>query len=71
MDILIWLGAAISAIGLFGIIWCAFQVIKAKSDDLEDAELRARVQAVMPINLAALFMSAIGLMCVIVGILLG
>jgi len=71
MDILIWVGATISASGLFGILWCAFQVIKAKRANLSDEALRGRIQRVMPINLAALFLSVIGLMLVVVGILLG
>ncbi|WP_377504497.1 hypothetical protein [Octadecabacter sp. R77987] len=71
MDWLIWGGAGISVLGLVGILASVVKVSKAKRAGLDDAELRARVQAVLPLNLGALFLSVIGLMCVIVGIMLG
>ena len=37
---------------------------------LPDDELRARVAKILPINLIALFISMIGLMAVIIGVLL-
>ena len=71
MDVLIWAGAVISFAGLAGLVWCIVTVWRARRANLEDAELRARVQKVVPINLGALFLSVIGLMLVIVGIFLG
>lgn len=67
---LIWIGATLSVIGLIGIIYSIVAVTKAKRAKLEDAELRARMSKVLPINLGALLVSVIGLMCVIVGIVL-
>ena len=67
---LIWIGATLSVIGLIGIIYSIVAVTKAKRANLEDAELRARMSKVLPINLGALLVSVIGLMCVIVGIVL-
>lgn len=70
MDNLMWIGALISLVGMAGIVYCAVQVWKAKQADLGDEALYARIRAVMPINLASMFISVIGLMAVVVGILL-
>jgi hypothetical protein len=70
MDIIIWIGAALSVVGLIGIIYSIIAVARAKRAGLTDEELRARVSKVLPINLGALFVSVIGLMAVIVGVLL-
>jgi hypothetical protein len=67
---LIVIGATLSVIGLIGIIYSIVVVAKAKRANLEDAALRARLAKVLPINLGALFVSVIGLMCVIVGIII-
>lgn len=71
MEILIWIGAAISVAGLVGLVWCIIQVARAKRENLSDEDMRARLQKVVPINMAALFLSVIGLMVVVIGILLG
>ena len=71
MEFVVWGGAALSAIGLFGIIYSIVAVTRAKRVNLPDEELRARISKVLPINLAALFVSMIGLMAVIVGVMLG
>ncbi|WP_415183556.1 hypothetical protein [Phaeovulum sp.] len=71
MEILVWVGAAISVIGLVGIVWCIITVAQARRAGLEDAVLRARLQRVVAINLGALFTSVIGLIIVVVGVLLG
>ncbi len=70
MEYLIWIGAAISLAGVAGLIWCIVLVARAKRANLSDDALRARLQSVLPLNLGALLLSAIGLMCVIVGIAL-
>lgn len=71
MDGLIWGGAAISVIGLAGLLWCIFKVAAAKRAGLTDDDLRDAVKRVVPINMGALFLSVIGLMMVILGIFLG
>lgn len=63
-------GAALSIFGLIGIVYSIVAVAKAKRAKLEDAALRARLEKLLPINLGALFVSVIGLMLVIVGIVL-
>lgn len=71
MPYLIWAGALISMVGLAGIVLSMVRVMRARRAGLSDADLRVRIAAILPLNLGALFVSVIGLMCVIVGILLG
>ena len=70
-DLLIWVGAAISLIGLAGLMWCIIRVARAKRAQLDDDAMRAVLQSVVPLNLGALFVSAFGLMLVVLGIFLG
>ncbi|WP_370462763.1 hypothetical protein [Ruegeria sp. PrR005] len=70
-DIIIWAGASLSLAGLAGLVWCILRVNKARKAGLSDDDLRAAVQAVLPWNLGALFLSVLGLMMVILGISLG
>jgi hypothetical protein len=71
MEIVVWIGAALSVIGLCGIVYSIVAVTRAKRANLPDEELRARISGILPINLGALFVSMIGLMAVIVGVMLG
>jgi len=71
MEILVWAGALVSLLGLVGLIWCIFKVWKARKSGLSDEALREAVRKVVPLNTAALFISVLGLMMVIVGIMLG
>ncbi len=71
MEIIVWIGAALSAIGMCGIVYSIIAVAKAKRAGLSDEELRGRIATVLPINLIALFISMIGLMAVIIGVMLG
>ncbi len=68
MQWLMWAGAAVSVIGLLGLIFSIVKVSKARRAGLSDEELRAAVQKVIPLNLGSLFLSVMGLMMVIVGI---
>jgi hypothetical protein len=71
MELLVGLGAVISVIGLIGIVLSIAQVRKAKKTARDDAELKARIQKALPLNLGAFLLSVLGLMCVVVGVLLG
>ena len=70
MDWLVVLGALVTLGGLGLLVYCIMAVAKAKKAGLPDEELRGRIQRVVAINLAALFISSIGLMMVIVGLFL-
>jgi hypothetical protein len=71
MEMVVWVGAALSVIGLIGIGYSVVMVTRAKRANLSDADMRARLAKVLPINLGALGVSVLGLMTVAVGIMLG
>ncbi|MBP0484628.1 hypothetical protein [Sagittula salina] len=70
MGWLIWIGAAVSLVGLAGLTWCIIKVWRARKAGLPEEELRAVVRSVVALNMGALFLSTIGLMIVILGIFL-
>ncbi len=70
MEMLVWLGAAVTVTGMVGIIYSVVLVTRARRSELEDDALRARLSKILPVNLAALFLSVIGLMMVVIGVLL-
>ena len=70
MDAVIWTGAAVSLLGLAGLVWCILRVARARRAGLDEEAMRATLQAVIPLNLGALFLSVIGLMMVVLGIIL-
>ena len=71
MDILIWIGTAFTLLGVAGLVYCIVLATQARRAGLPDDALRARLQRVVTLNLAALGISAIGLMLVVTGIMLG
>jgi len=71
MQALIPIGATLSLAGVAGLIWCIVLALRARRAGLDDAALRARLQHLVALNLAALGVSALGLMLVVIGILLG
>ena len=71
METLIWTGAAISLIGLAGLVYCIVTVMRARRAGLDDAAMKAKLQSVVAWNLGSLLTSALGLMMVVVGIILG
>ncbi len=70
-DLLIWGGAALTATGLIGIVWCIAAMVGARRARVDDAAMRARMQRVVAVNMAALAASMLGLMAVVLGIMLG
>lgn len=69
-DILVWLGAALTLAGVALLIGCIAIVARARKSGLDDAALRARMRRALVLNMAALALSGIGLVLVIVGIFL-
>lgn len=68
MDWLIWIGAALTLLGVAGLVWCIVLALRAKRAGLPDAEMRAVLQRVVVLNMAALAVSGLGLMCVVFGV---
>ncbi|WP_238367386.1 hypothetical protein [Mesobacterium pallidum] len=71
MQSLIWIGAGISVLGLIGIIYCIVAAARLRGQGLDDDTTRERLRKLIPVNLASLLCSTLGLMLVIVGIFLG
>jgi hypothetical protein len=70
MTALIWAGAVLSLAGVGGLLWCIILALKARRAGLTDDAMRARLQHIVTLNMAALGISALGLMLVVAGILL-
>ncbi len=70
MEWLVYAGTVLALLGLAGLVWCIVKVAKARRAGLSDAELRARLQGVVALNLGALAVSALGLMLVVAGLFL-
>lgn len=71
MQALIWTGAALTLIGIAGLGYCVLKAMRARNAGHDDAAMRAALQKVVTLNMAALGVSALGLMLVITGIALG
>ncbi|MFN3280337.1 MAG: hypothetical protein ACK40I_01495 [Tabrizicola sp.] len=70
MQALIWAGTALTLLGVAGLGYCILAVARAKRAGLDEAALRAALQRVVTLNLAAVGVSALGLAAVVAGILL-
>lgn len=71
MDVLISIGAGLALLGVLGLVWSALIVVRARRARLDEAAFRARMARALPLNLGALLVSVLGLMCVVVGVALG
>ena len=71
MEALVWIGAALALAGVAGLVWCILLALRARRSGMADDAMRAALQRVVVLNMAALGVSALGLMCVVAGIILG
>lgn len=70
MDYMIWAGAVLAVIGIAALIWCILQAVAAKRAGLQGEAMTAALRRVVVINMAALAVSGLGLMLVVVGVIL-
>ena len=70
MEYLVIGGVVLTLAGIVGLIACIVIAMRARKAGLEDAELRARLQKVVALNLGALMLSALGLIAVVTGLFL-
>ena len=68
MQALIWGGAAVTMLGVAGLMFCAAQSLKART--LPDDQERAAMARVVTLNLASMGVAVLGLMAVVAGLLL-
>lgn len=71
MAALVWIGAALTAMGLAGLMACIVVAARARSAGLEGDEMEARLRRLVALNLGALAVSALGLMSIVAGVMLG
>jgi len=71
MEVLVAAGAVVTLAGLIGLVWCIFRVARGRRAGLNEDDLRSLMQKTVALNMGALFVSVIGLMMVVVGVLLG
>ena len=71
MQVLVWIGVAMTLLGLAGLILCIVLALRARRAGGDADAMRARMQPVVTLNLAALGLSALGLMLVVLGLFLG
>jgi hypothetical protein len=71
MEYLVWIGTAVALAGVGGLLWCVGQGLAARKSGAPGEDLRARLQKLVALNLAALGVSSLGLMLVVAGIMLG
>jgi hypothetical protein len=70
MEWLVWGGALLTLVGFGGIVYSIIAVVRARRAGLDDAGLRARLTAILPVNIGALVLSMLGLMAVVIGVIL-
>lgn len=71
MAALIWIGAAMTLVGLAGIVWCIVAVGRARKAGLDEDGMKGVLRRVVAVNLGAFALSALGLGAVVAGLLLG
>ena len=69
-ELIIWTGASVTLLGVLGLVACVVYVVRMRRSGLDDAALRKGLQRGVIWNMAALFVSVLGLMAVIIGITL-
>lgn len=70
-EALIWGGTTMTLVGLALLLWCIVKVRRARRHAPDDEALRAVLTSMIPYNLGALCLSALGLMSIVIGVLLG
>ena len=68
---MVWIGAAMAVAGLAGLVWCIAVAARARAEGLQGAAMEARLRRLVAVNLGALAVSALGLMLVVTGVILG
>jgi hypothetical protein len=70
MEWLIWIGAALTLVGVVMLLWCIKMVMSIRKRALPDAETRAAMHKAVALNMAALGISGLGLMMAVIGVML-
>lgn len=68
--VLIGIGLVATLAGLGLLMWCIYRVVSAQRKELAEDEMRSLLGRMVPLNLAALGVSGLGLMILIMGFVL-
>lgn len=71
MQILILTGAILALLGVAGLAYCIARALRARRAGLDGEAMRAELRRVVAINAGALAVSALGLVLVVLGVVLG
>ncbi len=69
-DAMIWTGAAVTLLGVAGLLACVVWVLRLRRSALPEDEMRRMLQRAVVYNMGALFSATLGLMLVVIGIAL-
>ena len=69
-QVMIWAGAGLTLAGLVALIWCILGAIRIRRENLPEDQLRTALMRLVPVNMGAMFLSVIGLMLVVIGVIL-
>ncbi len=70
MTWLIIIGAIVTLLGIAGLGYCIKTAMSFRTKQMEDDEMTAQLQRLVPINLGSVCVAALGLMMVVVGLLI-
>lgn len=70
MTWLIIIGAIVTLLGIAGLGYCIKTAMGFRTKQMEDDEMTAQLQRLVPINLGSVCVAALGLMMVVVGLLI-
>lgn len=70
MQILIWIGAVLSALGLLGVLWCIRKATWLKRVDPAEVDGQAELNRLMMVHMASICGAFLGLGVLVAGILL-
>jgi hypothetical protein len=67
---MIVVGICVTLLGMIGLIYCMVQAFRAKKAGITGDELTDKLKGLVAVNLAAFFLSAIGLMIIVFSVIL-
>lgn len=70
MEILVWIGGALSVLGLVGLLWCIRKALWLKRTELTDTVAREQLNKLIFAHMAALGTAFLGLGLLVAGLLL-
>jgi hypothetical protein len=70
MAYLLWIGVGLTLLGVAALAYCIKMVIGLRRQNLNDQDLRAGMQRAVALNMAALAVSGLGLMVVVMALVM-